>query len=69
MVRKSFFLLAAGMLLLLTACTSREPLPQEDEQPASRTVALTVWGAQEDEELLRELFASFQKQVCGAGGF
>ncbi len=69
MVRKSFFLLAAGMLLLLTACTSREPLPQEDEQPASRTVALTVWGAQEDEELLKELFASFQKQYAGQADF
>ena len=57
------------MLLLLTACTSREALPQEDEQPASRTVALTVWGAQEDEELLKELFASFQKQYAGQADF
>ena len=68
MVRKSFFLLMAGVLLLLSACTSREPLQQEAE-PASETVALTVWGAQEDEELLRELFSSFQKQYAGQADF
>ncbi len=68
MVRKSFMLAAAGILLLLAACTSREPAPQEDE-PVPRTVALTVWGAQEDEELLGELFASFQKQYAGQADF
>ena len=69
MVRKSFVWLAVGvLLLLLAACTSQESPPQEEE-PASRTVALTVWGAQEDEELLRELFASFQKQYAGQADF
>lgn len=68
MVRKSLFLLVAGVLLLLSACTSREPMQQEAE-PASGTVALTVWGAQEDEELLRELFSSFQKQYAGQADF
>ncbi len=68
MVRKIFFVLAAGLLLLLTACTGQEAPPQAEE-PESRTVALTVWGAQEDEELLRELFASFQKQYAGQADF
>ena len=68
MVRKTFFVLAAGLLLLLTACTGQEAPPQAEE-PESRTVALTVWGAQEDEELLRELFASFQKQYAGQADF
>lgn len=68
MVRKSFLLLAAGILLLLTACTGQKPQPQE-EPPASRTVALTVWGAEEDEALLNELFASFQQQYAGQADF
>lgn len=68
MVRKIFFVLAAGLLLLLAACASQEASPQEEE-PESRTVALTVWGAQEDEELLKELFASFQKQYAGQADF
>lgn len=68
MVRKIFFVLAAGLLLLLTACTGQEAPPQEEE-PEPHTVALTVWGAQEDEELLRELFASFQKQYAGQADF
>lgn len=67
MVRKIFFVLAAG-LLLLTACTGQEAQPQEEE-PEPHTVALTVWGAQEDEELLRELFASFQKQYARQADF
>ena len=69
MVQKSFFGLAAGILLLLTSCTSQTLLPQEEKQPVSQTVALTVWGAQEDEELLRELIASFQKQYAGQADF
>ena len=68
MVRKSFLLLAAGILLLLTACTGQKTQPQE-EPPASRTVALTVWGAEEDEALLNELFASFQQQYAGQADF
>lgn len=68
MVRKTFFVLAAGLLLLLTACTGQEAPPQAEESE-SHTVALTVWGAQEDEELLRELFASFQKQYAGQADF
>lgn len=68
MVRKTFFVLAAGLLLLLTACTGQEAPPQAEE-PEPHTVALTVWGAQEDEELLRELFASFQKQYAGQADF
>ncbi len=68
MVRKTFFVLAAGLLLLLTACTGQEAPPQAEESE-SHTVALTVWGAQEDEELLGELFASFQKQYAGQADF
>ena len=30
MVRKIFFVLAAGLLLLLTACTGQEAPPQEE---------------------------------------
>lgn len=68
MVQKCFLLLAGAMLFLLAACGSQEPAPLEQE-PASRTVALTVWGAEEDEALLEELFASFQKQYAGQAEF
>ncbi len=68
MVQKCFLLLAGAMLFLLAACGSQEPAPLEQE-PSSRTVALTVWGAEEDEALLEELFASFQKQYAGQAEF
>lgn len=68
MVRKCILLLTAAVLFLLPACSAQDPQPPQEE-PASRTVALTVWGAQEDEELLEELFASFQKQYAGQADF
>lgn len=56
------------MLALLAGCGGRDQ-PADSSQPASETVALTVWGAEEDEALLQEIFASFQSQYAGQASF
>lgn len=44
--------------------------PSEAEQPSgSGPVALTVWGAEEDEELLQQIFDSFQEKYRGQADF
>ncbi len=66
---KSFFLLPAiGILFLASGCRRQEP-PAALETPADRTVELTVWGAQEDEALLQEIFSSFQSHYAGEAVF
>lgn len=55
----SLFLLAAGWLFLLSACTKQE-LPPAEEETVSQEISLTVWGSEEDEALLKEIFSSFQ---------
>ena len=69
MMRRLFlFVLSACLLLLLSACGKQEQLP-EDSPPADETIALTVWGAEEDEALLQEIFASFQAHYAGQASF
>ena len=60
-MKKNVFslLLSLTMLALLPACGEKEP-PPADSGTDSQTVSLTVWGAEEDEALLQEIFASFQ---------
>ena len=69
MIRKLFLLvISAGFLFVLAACGGGEPAPAES-QPAEGTVSLTVWGAEEDEALLQEIFASFKAQYAGESDF
>ena len=68
MRRLSLFVLSACLLSLLSACGSQEQLP-EDSPPADETIVLTVWGAEEDEALLQEIFASFQAHYAGQASF
>ena len=69
MMRRLFlFMLSACLLLLLSACGTQEQLP-EDSPPADETIALTVWGAEEDEALLQEIFASFQAHYADQASF
>ncbi|MCI9310239.1 MAG: extracellular solute-binding protein [Lawsonibacter sp.] len=56
------------MLALLAGCGGRDQ-PADSSQPANETVALTVWGAEEDEALLQEIFSSFQSQYAGQASF
>ena len=68
MKRKFFPLLAAALAVLLTACGG-QTLEAEDSPPVRETVELTVWGAEEDEALLKEIFASFQQRYAGEADF
>lgn len=65
MKKRSVFLsILLCLLLAASACGGREGPPPE-EGGGRESVALTVWGAAEDEELLNELFSSFQAQYAG----
>ena len=57
-----------GMLLGLGACERQTP-PAEASAPVRQTVALTVWGAEEDTDLLRELIGSFETHYAGEASF
>ena len=67
---KRILLLIVSTCFLLTAaaCNSRVPAPEES-RPAEERVSLTVWGAEEDEALLEEIFASFQAHYAGQADF
>lgn len=66
--RLSFLLISTCILSLLSSCGSQKQLPA-DALPGRETVALTVWGAEEDEALLQEIFASFQNRYRGEADF
>ena len=69
MKKRAFLLiLSVWMLTLLASCGGRDQ-PAGSSQPANETVALTVWGAEEDEALLQEIFSSFQSQYAGQASF
>ena len=69
MKKRAFLLiLSVWMLALLAGCGGRDQ-PADSSQPANETVALTVWGAEEDEALLQEIFTSFQSQYAGQTSF
>lgn len=69
MTRRFFLLLISACLLsLMTACGGRRPVTG-GEQPTPGTISLTVWGAEEDEALLKEIFASFQTHYAGQADF
>ena len=42
------------LAVLLSGCQKKSSDFSEEQTPDSNTVNLTVWGAQEDEELLRQ---------------
>ena len=70
-MQKRWFLvlISACVLLLLAACREETPPPAPDSGAEAGPVALTVWGAEEDEALLQELFASFQAHYAGQAQF
>ena len=69
MAKRIFLLILSGCLLfLLASCNGQTAIPDES-QPVKETVALTVWGAEEDEALLQQIFASFQAHYAGQADF
>ena len=63
-----FLLLSLGVLFSLSAC-KKAPAAPESGGSGIETVELTVWGAEEDEALLQEIFASFQARYAGEADF
>ncbi|WP_367180340.1 extracellular solute-binding protein [uncultured Oscillibacter sp.] len=67
---KQIFLgaISACLAFLLTACAGQTP-PPDESLSAKETVALTVWGAEEDEALLEQIFSSFKTHYAGQADF
>ena len=67
---KRIFLTALSicLLFLLAACKGQDPLPSEN-QLVKEPITLTVWGAEEDEALLEQIFASFRAHYAGQADF
>ena len=63
-----FLLLSLGVLFSLSAC-KKAPAAPESGGSGIETVELTVWGAEEDEALLQEIFSSFQSRYAAEGIF
>lgn len=72
-MRRYFCLLLSTLFLgvLLSGCANENANHVEEEASniSSETVNLTVWGAEEDEELLLQIFDSFQKEYLGQADF
>ena len=68
---RRLFLLAVSIFLLslLSACGGQAQAPAGSRPPVRETVSLTVWGAEEDEALLQEIFASFRNHYAGQADF
>ena len=64
MMRQLLLLITACFLVLLTACDA-----SARDQDTGEPIALTVWGAEEDEALLQAIFASFQTQYADQANF
>ena len=60
--------LAICLSCLLAACQGQNP-PPDESRPVEETVELTVWGAEEDQALLEQIFASFQAHYAGQADF
>ena len=61
---------AVVLAVLLSGCQQETPVQVEEVQvPGSDTVNLTVWGAEEDEELLRQIIDGFQENYRGQAAF
>ncbi len=71
MKRKKYIWFPALLLaVLLSGCQKHSSVPLAEEQtPDAGTVNLTVWGAEEDEELLCQIIDSFQEKYRGQADF
>ena len=71
MKRKNYILFPAlSLAVLLSGCQKNNSIHLKEEQtPDTGTVNLTVWGAEEDEELLSQIIGSFQEKYRGQADF
>ena len=69
-IKMNLWLPALLLAVFLSGCQKNSPKPSEDVSTStSDTVNLTVWGAAEDEELLRQIMDEFQNQYQGQANF
>ncbi len=67
-MKKILSLLLCSLLLVpLVACGGQEPPPERGA--GAETIELTVWGAEEDEALLQEIFTSFRSHYADQASF
>lgn len=69
MIKRLLTLMLSACLLLLPAACNGQPQAPVESRPADETIALTVWGAEEDEALLQEIFTSFKAHYAGQASF
>ncbi len=68
--KSSIWLPALLLTVFLTGCQQNSLDPSGEEQTSgSDTVNLTVWGAEEDEELLRQIIDGFETEYQGQADF
>ncbi|MCI9157965.1 MAG: extracellular solute-binding protein [Lawsonibacter sp.] len=67
-MKKILSLLLCSLLLIpLAACGGQEAPPERGA--GAETIELTVWGAEEDEALLQEIFTSFRSHYADQASF
>ena len=69
MTKRVLLLIVSTCFLLTAAACNSRPAPEESRPSEEERVSLTVWGAEEDEALLEEIFASFQAHYAGQADF
>lgn len=69
MNRKYGCLIAAVVSLCLLSSCAKEETQTVSEENTNQTIALTVWGAEEDKELLQKIFTSFQSHYADQAQF
>ena len=65
-MKRNWFLLLSviGIFFGITGCKKQEPVQiQADNEVTEQTIELTVWGAEEDEALLQEIFGAPRKTI------
>ena len=55
-------MMCAMFLSVFTACTVKSKDEDAETSIAGRTIKLTVWGAAEDQDLLKEIIEDFKNE-------
>ncbi len=65
----TLWILALLTALFLSGCQKNDSASTQNDPASSGPIRLTVWGAAEDEELLQQIFDSFQAEYGGQADF